>query len=184
MTQSIRYNTFETNSSSVHSLVLLKNEPKYDWELLNPEWHIEIVESSQYLPKYSKDPEFLLSYIYTIALIKHKWKLIDTINQEFPNCIFQRPQWQLPYDSITGYCDDRRVISFCDLMSSDLSCYYSDEDFDRITNNLRAFIFKGELYNEWDSGYKECVKTQHKIENEDDIKAWIADNVICLIGEE
>lgn len=180
MYQNIRNCTFETNSSSTHSLALLKIDKEIEFN--NPRFLISIIQNDQYLPKYSKDPEILLSYIYTIALVKHRWDIINNIKQEFPNCIFQKPQWDLPFDNGTGYCDDKEIISFCELSGSDVHCYFDDTELDILNNHLREFIFKGELHSAWDGGFESCVKNYHHIE-EDKITEWIKNNVIYLLGD-
>lgn len=181
MNQKIRNNTFETNSSSTHSLAIIKKD--LNAENLGMEENIPIMENFN---GYTNDPQELISYIYTIALISHDWGIIDLLKEEFPYCIFQKPQWDLPYHSETGYCDDRDVITFCDLLNSDMCCYFDKEQRTTIYTHLKDFIFKGELFICRDGSYEnDCVPKYHieKFYDEHVVKAWIDNNVIILLSE-
>ena len=65
----------------------------------------------------------ILSFLWTIANAGHKWELVDELKRTFPNCIFQKPQWDLPYESDSNYCDDREITSFCDIINTKHSLY-------------------------------------------------------------
>lgn len=180
MQQLIRNKTFETNSSSTHTLAVYKSNE--DVSEIGLEEHIPILTEFY---GHTTEPEKILSYLYTIALISHDWKLIDKIKYEFPSCIFQRPQWNLPYKSKTGFCDDREVISFCELVSSDMPCYFSDEDRTTIWVHLKEFVFSGELYVAQDGDYIiDCVVPSHNLDahNSDELNNWIDNNIDIIIS--
>lgn len=180
MKQLIRNKTFETNSSSTHILVLLKHSD--DLSEMGMEAHIPIMDNFQ---GFTRDPEEIMSYLYTIGLLAHNWHLVDSLKREFPLCIFQKPQWDLPYESETGFCDDREVTSFCELINSSMCCYFSDDDINTIIAHLKDFIFKGELFVMWDGDYLHCIPEHHNIDPNDSNawKIWVEENVDIVIGE-
>jgi hypothetical protein len=119
-----------------------------------------------------------------MALASHNWKVVDKIKQEFPLCIFQKPQWELPYESDTGYCDDREVISFCELLNTELPCYFGEDDMTTIWAHLREFVFEGELYVGRDGDYIiDCIAPKVGIDPSDSItiNKWVDDNIEIIL---
>lgn len=176
MKQFFRHSVFETNSSSEHTLVLLKNNKDTISETLKAQ--IPIMEN---FSGYTTTPKTILSYIYTMGLLTHTWDLIYEIKKQFPECIFQKPQWDLPYESVTGYCDDREVTSFCELLNSSMICYYNESALETIKTHLKDFVFNGELYVMWDENYEDCVKDYHDVEDSTKVEQWISDNTQIVL---
>lgn len=179
MKQIIRNKTFETNSSSTHTLSIYKHTNNVGE--IDLDAHIPIMDNFH---GDTKDPETILSYIYTMALVSHNWKVIDKIKQEFPLCIFQKPQWELPYESDTGYCDDRAVISFCELLNTELPCYFDEDDMNTIWAHLKEFVFEGELYVGYDGDYiTDCIAPKVGIDPSDSItiNKWVDDNIEIIL---
>lgn len=175
MKQNIRNNTFETNSSSIHSLVIFKEKKEFP-TISQLTWLIPIFNSSYSF--YLTDPEEIISYLYTLGLASHCWKLVDNLKEKFPNCIFQKPSWDLPYESETGFCDDREIISFCDL-NADFTSHFSREEVEEISklSNFINIIFNGEIYCAQDESYSSCVIKHHNIKNGIEAKEWIGENI-------
>ena len=179
MNQSIRSNTFETNSSSIHSLVIFKDKKSVK-DLKEYNYLVPIFDGWDSF--YLCDPEDILSYLYTMGLSSHTWKLVDNLKEMFPNCIFQKPSWELPYESETGCCDDRTIISFCNL-TSDFKTHFYGNDLDEISDkeNLFNIIFNGEIYAHQDMGYGYCVIDNHKVNAEHvydvAVTEWVSKNI-------
>ena len=176
MKQLIRTNIFETNSSSTHTLVIFKEKKS----AIDLKANIPIIDEAT---NYTNHPEDILAYIYTIALTSHDWDLLNKIKEEFPNCIFQRPQWDLPFESETGFYDDIEVISFCELINSSLICYFDSDARIIIKDHLKDFVFNGEFFNTFDGCYEyDCIPYLHNVA-EEDIQKFIDEKIeLTLTG--
>lgn len=181
MKQLIRNNTFETNSSSIHSIAIMKSDRNLD--LFGMEEHIPIILDECDFQGYTHDPARLLSYLYTLSLVAHDWNLLDKIKEEFPACIFQKPSWDLPYKSKTGFCDDREVISFCDLVNGDIPVRFDSEQMVEIRNNLKDIVANGELYIGVDISYISALEYIHEEagHTKEEHEAWINEHIKKLI---
>lgn len=185
MQQIIRYNIFETNSSSTHALAIYKNTVKQP--TISPKdlhYNIAIMENAD---GFHSSPNEILSFIYTIALLRHDWWFIDKIKETFSNCVFQKPQWELP-DGEIGYCEDKEIVSWCDLVGPDFYCKYDDEDMEYIQDHLINAVLNSELYVHWDGDYefdiveKQYIKHEKDFQNDRDLaRKWIEENLENLI---
>ena len=147
MNQKIRSNTFETNSSSTHSIVLLNREI----EPIKPVFNIQLInESSGNI--ICTAPQEILSYLYTLAVIHHNWALYDKLHSTYTNCIFQKPVYDLSAytddgEEHYGICDDRTISSFCEVVNASLpSPYFSDDALNTICTNLEDIVTNGAVY--------------------------------------
>lgn len=175
MKQMVRSNTFETNSSSIHSLVIFKEKKEFP-NISQLTWLIPIFDLSSSF--YLNEPEEIISYLYTLGLASHCWKLVDNLKGNFPKCIFQKPSWDLPYESETGFCDDREIISFCDL-NANFASHFSREEVEEISklSNFINIIFNGEIYSAQDESYDSCTIKHHNTKDEVEAKEWISNHV-------
>ena len=176
MKQQIRNQTFETNSSSVHSVVLFDDVTK-EYGL---EENISIMVDN---PKYLlKEPKEILSYIYTTFLYHHKWYYIRDLKEKFPNCIFEKPYWA---DSHTGdgfYSDDKEITTFCDLYDSDFCNCFTDKHLRIMWKCMYHIVFNGEVLVQRDCDYEDYIK-HHNNWDEDSTKRWLDENVKIIIED-
>lgn len=166
MKQQIRHNIFETNSSSTHALAIYNKV----WEDNSKNLFLNIPIMEEPLGLY-KDEQNILSFIYTIALMKHNWRLVDKIKETFSNCIFEKPQWELPNGEI-DYCEDKEIISFCDLIKPNFYSKFEEEDFIYIYDHLNEIIFNCELFIKWDGWYAWDIVTLKYLNLDKDDKEW------------
>lgn len=176
MKQVIRNKTFETNSSSCHSLAIKKSDISIQ-DLrdcaFKLKYHIPLVDTSEI--NCTEDPETILSFLWTIANAGHKWELVDELKKTFPNCIFQKPQWDLPYESDTNYCDDREITSFCDIINTNMSNHFDDKDISYIILHLKEIVFSSILYVKTDESLLNYFKDKLDIKDEN-LKDYIDNN--------
>ena len=183
MKQTIRNNVFETNSSSTHALAIYKENKL---KRIKPEDLYEnssIMENADGFHTSAKD---VLSFIYTVSLLRHKWRIVDKLKELFPNCIFQKPQWELP-DGEINFCDDREITGWCDLYGPEFYAKWEDEDFEYIYDHLEKAVCNSEVYVRWDGWYENDIVIDKYINktgdhNQDHIlaKQWIEDNIEIL----
>ena len=175
MKQQIRNQTFETNSSSVHSVVIFDNAPDYGMETFIP-----IMKSN---PGYIlKEPEEILSYIYTVFLRHHKWFYIKELKSDYPNCIFEKPYWEDKHTGEGFYSDDVEITSFCDLYDNDFNSMYDDKNLKLLYLMRKDAIFKGEVVVKRDQDYFEYVK-HHNNWDDDTTQRYLDENVKAIISD-
>lgn len=143
----IRSNTFETNSSSSHSLCIAKNSSKYDEELLEKEYSIvpftqaEIVGEEYYFTKI----EDKLRYLYTAYIqneynSSNNWEdhpLCKNLHVLMPNLHF------IPYNGDYIYVfEDVEWFFYEDEYNQEESEWEIFKDI----NKLKKFLLEGVIY--------------------------------------
>jgi len=146
MNQKIRNNTFETNSSSIHSLAICKTD-KTDtqFELLASEYEVNIPLENFDYDMILDEPYDILSYLYSYSVVSKYWKLYDLIIKTFPNCIFEKPRYDLPWNSKKGYCNDRSIISFCDVINCHMAPLLEKNAQEYILDHLAKVVFSSKI---------------------------------------
>jgi hypothetical protein len=98
MKTTIRNNVFETNNSSVHSLVLYKNKVtentilrKYN-TLKEKEKEIYLIDENFGV---YKTPIEIIFYLYTLACQEHEIELLKTLKSLFPKFIWEKPKYYI-----------------------------------------------------------------------------------------
>ena len=135
MHQTIRKNTFETNSSSIHSLVIYGHTNK---NLSDLEFTIDTNgEYGWSFERYS-DCYSIIEYLYIAALTANRQDIIEKLKEWLPNCIFNEPKIDERYSSsnhvyydINGYVDHSYEVPFNDIFESE--------------DTLADLIFEGEI---------------------------------------
>ena len=152
MRQTSRFNTFETNSSSVHCITLYKNntEPvNYKHRAFGLTYNIPLINDGNFNGNLV-EIEDKLSYIYSLSVFLKEWKLYDKLLDTFHNCIFQRPSYWDGDEEV--YIDDRRISSFKDCANCDLNhVYFEKEDLKYIYDNLLKIVFESSMEIAYDS---------------------------------
>lgn len=184
MNQKIRNKTFETNSSSTHSIAIYNKEYSSNPGMYR--YNIPLIDAAHDM--FLKTKEDILSYLYTLSVVRHHWLLHDRLRDTYYNCIFQKPIYDLtaytPEDEKQyDVCYDRSVTSFCDVVNASLpSPYYEDEDLDLIADNLEAIVETAEIYVGYDSSYEHhIIGNKLKDNSEEVISKYIADNIKLII---
>lgn len=158
MQQTIRNNVFETNSSSVHSIVIEKshydicNTNTYNDEIqYDKYWNVNLLTESD-AKLILEQPEEILKYLYTVSIILAFNPLEDKLKKLFPNCVFQKPLYDI--NDEYEYCDDRTITNFCDVVNADLpSLVFSQDELWQITENCLSIIFHGIITISRDENY-------------------------------
>lgn len=194
MKQTIRNQIFETNSSSVHSIVLFNDNKVVDIKTIKYKVPIrDDLTDKGYLTSI----EDKLAYLYSLALYNNDWELLDLLKSHFNNCIFEKPVWKVKvYNEEDGayykylYCDDKEIISFAEcaqIEESGFAAYFDENDLIEIKNNLIDIIFSGEIYIARDGSYENDIIPKYKLEIVDaglnDINNWIKDNIKLIIKD-
>ena len=132
MKQIIRKNTFETNSSSIHSLVIYKHTDRSLSEL-----DFKIGTYGQYGWDFEKyyDTYSIIEYLYIAALDATRDDIIEKLKEWLPNCTFTEPkvcsdEYEKWYH-IDGYVDHAYELPFDQIFES--------------KETLADLIFEGEL---------------------------------------
>lgn len=121
MKQTIRQNTFETNSSSIHCLVVSKDAKLKDFtDLVLAITPYKDEEPDWWSDKQFKTVEEKLKYLWTIrckAASYHGYedgveKLTNSLKTIFSNCIFVEPDYEVAYLEDFEYLFDNFL--FCD----------------------------------------------------------------------
>ena len=173
MKQQIRNQTFETNSSSVHSVVIFDSADDFGIEGL-----VHIMKSN---PKYTlTEPLEILSYIYTVFLQHHKWFYIDELKSEYPNCIFEKPYWEDKYKNEGFYSNDVEITSFCNLYENDFNSHYDDKNLKLLYLMRKDAIFKSEVLVLRDQDYFDYIKN-HNNWDDDTTQKYLDENVKAII---
>lgn len=174
MKQSIRHKTFETNSSSIHNLVICKTDKTdTDYELMASEYEHNIGLEDFNCATILDEPLDILSYLYSYSVVTKYWKLYDLIKTTFPNCIFEKPRYDLPWNSKKGYCDDRSIISFCDVINCSITPLLEVEAQEYILDHLARVVFNGKISIQWDIGFRGYLKEKKEIK---DVDNYIKEN--------
>ena len=179
MRQVVRNKIFETNSSSVHSLVVCKTEKDdTQYELLASEYEQNIALSDFDYDQILEKPIEILSYLYSYAIVTHYWKLYDLIKMTFPKCIFEKPRYELPWNSKKGYCDDRSIVSFCEVINCCMSPKLEAEAQEYILDHLARVVFNGKIAITYDIDYKMYLEEKKDIK---DIDKYVQENFDLII---
>lgn len=176
MKQVIRKNTFETNSSSVHSLVIQKahydclfeKDPLFDdqdYSQFNetPDefkfWNVRLKEHFTL----TDDPEEIISYLYSLSIYLHYRPLEYKLKKLFPNCVFEKPLWELPNKEYPDYCDDESITAFCDCVQlyDFPTSPFTDDNLSMITDYCVSIIFHGWLSVWRDESFETLIQTEY-----------------------
>lgn len=168
MKQLIRNKTFETNSSSVHSLAICKsNKTDEEWELIASEFEENIPLSDFDYDQILDTPREILSYLYSWSVVVHYWKLYDLIKQTFPRCIFEKPRYELPWNSKKGYCDDREITSFCEVINCNIYPRLNAISSEYVINHLAKVVFSGKLALLYDRDFDDYIDDNNNIKDKE-----------------
>lgn len=184
MLKKVRNNTFETNSSSIHSLSIMKEDNPVD-ALSNLNYTISFGEYGQYRHEYTY-PREIICYLWTMVHIcEPKNKYIQLMREWLPNCNFpdepeiHADQYEEWYD-IDGYIDhggDWFDYTYDDHFDKKLSDKTKIEEMFESKEMFANIVFNGRVFTTSDSCdvYEDDDNTQlvADIKPKDAIKTWI-----------
>lgn len=182
MNQKIRGNTFETNSSSCHAIVLEKDKDRICPRKVDTTYEFNIPLLKTMPSSNVIGPEDVLSYLYTLSVVAHNWKLYDTLKATYNNCIFQKPLYYMEEEDCYKYCDDREIISFCET-NTDFRNYFTTDEIDKIIQHLPEIVSFGFVYINYDLSYKSYLEDTIKGDLYKDTDEYIRYHIKLLIGE-
>ena len=182
MNQTIRSKVFETNSSSCHAIVIEKDKNRFESRKVITEYEFNI-PLLQTVPNCNiRGPEDMLSYLYTLSVVSHNWKLYDAIKATYNKCIFQKPLYYIDHLDEYQYCDDREIISFCDT-NVDFKNYFTDNEINKIIENLTEIVSFGFVYINYDLGYRSYLEDELKNGLYKNVDEYIAYHIKLIIGK-
>lgn len=199
MRQVIRNNVFETNSSSIHSIVIEKShydslyeiDPLFDKGPDVYEYNNQVqdvfynVPLIQYAHQIYDQPDEILSYLYSLAIMLHFNPLEDKLRKLFPNCVFQKPLYDI--NDEYEYCDDRTITNFCDCVNVDLPCFANNEDtLYQLTDFCLSIIYHGKVTISEDS-FKEYLRKHElnkDLDSDEKLDKYFKNTYVEIIGED
>lgn len=135
MKQVIRFNTFETNSSSIHSISIFYSSINHlqQLEAFDMECNDIITGKFRWEFKVYRNPIDILSYLYTYLCELNNKNLINKLKEYLPNTHFIEPIYVNGYlDIDSGYIDhydsfDNNILDIFESKEKLADCMFSGE---------------------------------------------------------